>query len=254
MPTLPSLFSLSAFASRYGRVFLDFIWPVRCEVCHAEAESYFCAACKAKAEMPDESVRCPICGMVMMLPGAVGAVGEPCQQCREHRPAYDKARPAVAYEAPVSNLIARFKYNKDTFYADDFVDLMEQCVKKSFAGELIHTFCPVPLHASRFRHRGYNQADYLARGLAWRFRLDHEPELLRRTRPTSTQTRKGAHERRANMAGVFLSPPELRPRVYGRNIMLVDDVMTTGATLDECAAALKANGAAKVFAIAVCRR
>jgi len=243
------------FLSRYRHVFLNFIWPVRCAVCNAEAESYFCAACKAKIAMPEERLRCPLCGKVMMLPEAVGgSVPELCGQCRKQRPAYDKARAAAAYAEPLSRLVTRYKYNNDTFHAGDFTDLMERCVRECFAGDMFHTFCPVPLHSSRFRHRGYNQADYLARGLARRFHLDHEPELLRRVRPTATQTRKGANERKANMAGAFVSPSGLRHRVYGRNIMLVDDVMTTGSTLDECAAALKANGAVKVYAVALCRR
>ena len=231
---------------------MNLVWPTRCLVCGGEAESYFCAACKAKVALPDEKLRCPICGRVMMLPGAAGTVAEACAKCRAQKPAFDKARTVTAYRAPVSSLVARFKYNGATYLAPDFTDLLEACVKKSFAGDLPHTVCPVPLYAARFRHRGYNQADYLSRGLAWRMGTDHEPELLRRMRPTLSQTTKNARERHDNLAGVFQSPPELRHRVYGRNILLVDDVMTTGSTFDECAAALKANGAAKIYAIAVC--
>ena len=246
------IFKLCETARGFGRVCLDLLWPVRCMVCGMEARSCFCEECRAKIRMPDENVRCPVCGMEIMLPGAAGKVAEPCAECRKSKPAFDKARAATAYADPIRKLIAGFKYGGQTALAPDFAELLDGYVRTAFEGDRIHTLCPVPLFATRMRHRGYNQAEYLARGLARRLGVDCEPELLRRVRPTVSQTTKGARERRANMAGVFQSPPELRHRVYGREIMLVDDVMTTGSTLRECAAALKANGAAKVYAVAVC--
>ena len=233
---------------------LDLIWPPLCAVCGVETRGHLCASCRAKIKARDPKLCCPICDVTMMLPDSAGFIATPCTNCLKEKPKFDKARAATTFEGPVRKLVIQMKYLKGAWLAGTLTDFLEGCFTAEFSGDKIDAVCPVPLFHARSRDRGFNQAELMGRDLAHRFKLDFNTDLLLRTRPTVTQTAMNARERRSNMAGVFVSPPKYRPIVFGRNILLVDDVMTTGSTLNECAAALKNNGAAKVFAIAVCRK
>ena len=233
--------------------FLDFLWPMQCASCGTEARSFLCHACRAKVKVHPMTACCPICGKVMMREEAAGKIPEPCPQCRKHKPHFDKACSAAEFSGPIHDLIIQFKYNNGMWLVKDLTDLLEGAFIAKFASEKIHTVCPVPLFHAKFRKRGYNQADLLGRELARRLSLNYEPDVLRRVRPTTTQTAMNARDRRKNMENAFVSPPEQRPFVFGRGFLLIDDVMTTGATVSECAAALKAGGAASVFVLSVAR-
>ena len=189
----------------------------------------------------------------MMEESAAGKVPELCPQCRRHKPHFDKACSAADFSGPVRDLILQLKYGKAAWLVKDLTDLLEGCVVANLSSERIHAACPVPLFHTKFRWRGFNQADLLGRELARRVSCAYLPGILRRLRPTATQTALDARARRKNVAGAFESPAVMHPLVFGRNILLIDDVMTTGSTVSECAAALKANGAAKVFVASIAR-
>lgn len=144
-------------------------------------------------------------------------------------------------ESPIGELIQQFKYNYSSAISELWAEILPGNLPFP-AAPAAAGVVPVPLYPRRERERGYNQASIIGRLLADKLRLPFAPDALKRVRATRQQARLSRSERAENVRGAFVSrqpPPE--------NVILVDDVFTTGATMAECAAALKANGAARVF-------
>ncbi len=174
-----------------------------------------------------------------------------CYHCTAAAPHFTRARCAARFEGVLPDLIHAFKYQDALWLAPDLVDLLQACWNTHFADWPCDGVTAVPLHPARRRARGYNQARVLAVGLARRLGRPHWDGLLHRLRATETQTHLTARERLRNVAGAFEigSPRRLRER----RILLVDDVMTTGATVSEAARALRAGGAAEVYVLTLAR-
>lgn len=157
---------------------------------------------------------------------------------------------AFAYDGPMRRALAALKYMGSTrvapVLAEAALPALRSLVVASEAPDA--TLVPVPLHAQRRRARGYNQAELLSRVLATSAGLRHAPELLCRTRPTTQQHRLNRAERLANLHGVFAveGPPP-------STVILVDDIITTTATLEACASVLRAAGCEEVYGFAVAR-
>lgn len=232
---------------------LHLLYPKTCAACGMPAHSGLCTSCRAEIRVHPDVVCCKTCGKVIMEPTSSGRVAATCKQCLRHPPHYDAARSAAAFSGPVRDLIHAFKYNRSTWLRHELSELLAGSVITYFNSERIHAVCPVPLNRRKERQRGYNQAALLAEKVAKSIQTTYLPNVLARSRNTPTQTHMSAQERRRNVAGAFQSPAHLRPWVYGRCFLLIDDVMTTGSTLSECAAALKANGAERVLAATVAR-
>jgi ComF family protein len=179
------------------------------------------------------------------------AIGARCAACLAKPRAFGRARAAVIYDQHSRDLILAFKH------ADrlDLTRLLSAWVGRA-AGELLDeadAVAPVPLHPMRLLSRRYNQAAELARPLARRHGLAYLPDALVRRRATDSQGGKSGAGRRRNVAGAFVVPPARRRKVEGRRIVLIDDVLTTGATVEACAKALLAAGAARVDVAVVAR-
>jgi ComF family protein len=174
-----------------------------------------------------------------------------CSRCAQHPPAFDCARSAVSYRGPIRNVIQSFKYSADLCLSHDMVGLLQACAGAHVEGAAIDGVCWVPLYPVRERKRGFNQARVLAAGLARRLRLRLMPPCLERLRNTESQTGLSRGQRRTNVKGAFR--PLRAEWVQGRVLLLVDDVMTTGATVSECARVLKQAGAAGVHVLTVAR-
>lgn len=157
----------------------------------------------------------------------------------------------MRYEGAARTLVHTLKYSRGMWLARDLGDVLEGCARASFDVGAIDTIIPVPLNAARFRKRTYNQSALLAEELSSRLGVPSPTRLLARTRHTPTQTHLTAEERRRNVAGAFAVREPLLVR--GRTVLVVDDVMTTGSTLSEIAATLKAAGAWRVWALAIAR-
>lgn len=216
--------------------------PGRCQVCGRWPARPLCGTCRAHFALPH--ARCGRCA----LPVPPG-VAE-CGACVRHPPALDACFAAVGYGFPWSGLIAHYKFAGEPGWAGVFADLLQQTpgVRQALlSAELV---VPVPLAPSRLAQRGFNQAVELARLL--------EPAklhtgLLLRLRETLPQASLPRKERLANVQGAFAVEPMLASRVRGRRVLLVDDVMTSGASLSACAQALRAAGAAHIAAVVVAR-
>jgi competence protein ComFC len=232
---------------------LDIIYPVSCAVCGVPSEKHICNKCRSAITLHPAIECCSVCGKIMMEVAAAGLVASTCTQCRRTPPRFDMARSAATFTGTVRTLIHKFKYNRATWLRQELAELLQGCMIANFSKEKIDIMCPVPLSTSKEKSRGYNQAGLLAENLSRSAAVPNVPQVLQRKRDTQTQTFLDAKERRKNVADAFFSPKEMFPWVYGRCVLIIDDVMTTGATLSECAATLKANGAERVLAITIAR-
>ena len=171
-----------------------------------------------------------------------------CQGCHAYPLRTDSIKAAFVLEGPVREMIYGLKYRNVRASAPQMARLLAE--KEASALAAADVLVPVPLHPRRERYRGYNQSALLASALADLAGTASEPALLSRSRNTPPQVDLTGHERRRNIADAFTSTPA----VAGRKVLLVDDVVTTGASMSACAAALKAAGASSVRGLAFARQ
>jgi ComF family protein len=174
-----------------------------------------------------------------------------CEDCRVHRPSFDRAAAAVRFEGDARKMLNGFKFNRHLWLKADFADWLEATARARFKMEEVDLIVPVPLKTGRRLDRGYNQCDYLAAALAGRCGVHLEKKVLKRTGSPARQSSLSEEERRKNVKGTFAV--RRGKAVAGKTVMVVDDVMTTGATLSECSKVLKAAGAARVWCLALMR-
>lgn len=210
--------------------------PQSCLLCGADAGAALCAGCAGELPWLPQ----PRCGHCALPTPA----GETCGRCLAHPPRYDATTAALAYAYPLDRLVHWLKYGGGLPVAAYFATLLGAAPPAG--GELL---LPVPLHPARLRRRGYNQAQEIARGLARRWRLPLRPRLAERLWDSPPQAGLAWKERARNVRGAF----RIAGDVAGRHVVVVDDVMTTGATLDELAGALKRHGALRVTNCVVAR-
>jgi len=202
--------------------------------------AWLCERCRERIRRLEEPL-CRRCGV------EVESARKQCG-CRGRLKALARLRSAVAYEGPIEVAIQRFKYEGWRRLAGPLALLLaERLVVEGLAARWV---VAVPLHPGRRRQRGFNQADLLVGELRRRLGLGKPPGELIRTRPTPPQVGHDRLWRLENVRGAF----EWRgPDLAGRSLLLVDDVATTGATLDACAAALRASGSGPVIGASVAR-
>jgi ComF family protein len=216
--------------------------PAQCEVCRAWPARPLCASCQAQFASPRQ--RCRHCALA--LPEGVGT----CGRCLRTTPPLDACHAAVSYAYPWAGLIGRFKFSGEAGWADSFarlllgVDAIRACV--AAADRLV----PMPLSAARLATRGFNQAHELARRLAPR---KADPTLALRLRETPPQAQLDRDARLANVRHAFALEPARAHEVLGQRIVLVDDVMTSGASLHALGDVFRAAGAAHVAAVVIAR-
>ena len=231
--------------------FLHFWFPRTCFSCgcdlHWHTAGSLCACCEKGLKRPG-SLICRRCGVVLKSGGAH------CYNCRGSKAKNYKCsviRSAFMFNASSRGLVHALKYGGADYLAREMGCLMAVRFCKYPELSAAEIVMPVPLFPKRRRKRGYNQSALLARWLAEETGLMYDETSLARTRDTVSQTKLGRKGRLANMTGAVACKNPAA--VKGKVILLVDDVATTGATLEGCAAALKAAGAKKVFAYTFAR-
>ena len=199
----------------------DALWPRRCAV--------------------------PDCGRPSDRPGSYI-----CSRCLATLPWFDEyAKSAFAYLSPVAALVKKFKFNGARHLARDFAALLARSFEKKHDAAEVDLVVPVPLHPRRLRERGYNQSALLAASFARLLGRQFDGRSLVRIRDTEHQARSTGEERRRNLKGAFqVVAPE---NVRGRMVVLIDDVITTGSTINECVATLVGAGAYRVQAFALAK-
>lgn len=216
--------------------------PGQCAVCHAWPAQPVCEACVERFAQP--RARCRTCA----LPVVVGIAQ--CGACVLSPPPLDACVTAVAYEFPWSRLIVEFKFRGRPSWASSFATLLRSAPWIEPALEQATLLVPMPLSAQRLRARGFNQALELARRLA-PDKTDHN--LLLRVRNTAPQSALKREQRLRNVQHAFAVEPLRAKLLAGASVALIDDVMTSGASLHAAAQTLRAAGAAHVTGVVLAR-
>ena len=216
--------------------------PSQCAICHAWPAQRVCTACRER--FAPRLARCATCACVVH-----GGVTQ-CGQCLLNPPPLDACLAATDYGYPWSQLLTEFKFQGDPGWAAALASLMQQAPCAPNLLTQADWVLPVPLSPGRLRQRGYNQALLLARQLAG---ARVQPALLLRTREAEAQSHLTRAQRLRNLRGAFAIDPLRAHLLAGSRVVLVDDVMTTGATLHAAAAPLREAGVAHIGAIVLAR-
>jgi ComF family protein len=222
------------------RASLSTLLPSDCALCGLTAPDILCEPCKLQF-FQDTTHRCQRCALPVIAAPVCGA-------CLRNPPAFDATIVVADYQAPIDQLVLALKFGTALPLAALLGRLLEEAMlaalpERSNWPDLL---APVPLGPQRLIERGYNQALEIARPLARSLTLPLLPGLLVRVRDTQAQAAMPARQRQQNMRAAFVVPAASMPSVAGRHVGLVDDVMTTGATLHELASILKRCGASRV--------
>jgi len=226
----------------------DLIFPAYCLHCDRRLPSWrvplFCEECLADIGHIGPPC-CTCCGLP--FPGGKDHL---CDQCLVKPYAFTLARAAVLYKNPVSSVISDFKFNGQLTGLPTLAGLAKNSIGFHELSEP-DIILPVPLHAQRLRERGFNQAAALAHAIFKENKRKITPSLLVRKRATTPQTALNGKQRRRNLFGAFsVKQPEM---VQGKKILLVDDVFTTGSTVNECARTLNKYDAKQVEVFTLCK-
>ncbi len=217
--------------------------PPRCPGCAGEVDGdhRFCAACWRSLDFLGEPA-CARCGLPVDRPSDASG----CDDCAGRALSFEGVRAAVGYGDVARTVALRLKYGRRPGVARTMAMLMTR-LALDLPGDAL--FVAVPLHRRRLWTRGYNQALLIARAVARRSGHACLPDAIVRTRATPVLQGLGRHARARAVEGAFAVREAARPRLAGRTIALVDDVFTTGATVEACAAALRRAGAARVLVL-----
>jgi ComF family protein len=232
---------------------LHWVFPVDCAACGRPATDrrlpFFCRACW-ESITPIEGPLCPRCGQPFDSPLALAySPGHTCRACREKPPRFDRALSPYRYKGVLEQAIRLFKYRRRDALTAPLSDLMLVWADRLPPTDLV---MPVPLHPARLRAREFNQSLLLADRIARRLGLPLSFDHLERIRQTRPQTELDRKDRARNVRRAFaVRDPD---GLEDRRVLLVDDVLTTGATVNDCARALRRAGAASVVVLTLARR
>jgi ComF family protein len=228
---------------------ISFFFPRRCPFCDGDQPLEWGVCMDCETTLPwFEPPWCAACGRPLDAGGTLVAL---CSDCLENRPVYDHGYSVVAYEDTVQQAITRLKYGRDATMGPALGAVLLRLLPATVNPFVYDCVAAVPLHRQRLRWRGFNQALLLAGVVSRKFRLPLRRRLLERIRATPAQAGLDREGRMANLAAAFAVPD--RSHVEGKTLLLVDDVMTTGMTLEVCAQALKEAGAKRVDVLTVAR-
>ncbi len=240
---MPGALSLppQALLRRDGAALLRALLPASCALCGMRSDDALCPACAAQFFGSAAAVaRCPCCAN----PLPAGAAAALCGSCLRERPAFDATVVACDYALPLDQLVLQLKFGHRLALAALFAGLLRDALLQRPGFALPALLCPVPLGPQRLAERGFNQALEIARPLARALGVALHPRLAARAHETQAQSSVAPEQRRRNIAHAFtVSDPAL---IEGRHVGIVDDVMTSGQTLNELAATFKRYGAARV--------
>lgn len=249
---IPKIFSDPDWLLAWKNILL----PSYCIHCDSrlitEENPFYCPACWETLPRIERPF-CPLCGVPHPIAIGFGTRSNfPCEKCRTHpNPYIDSICSPVLYKGIARDALITFKFKKKKFMADPLGALLREWIQMEMAEEHFDLIIPVPLHPFRLKRRGFNQSLLLAEQIINAFQGALLSQTLIRVRPTLTQTLLTVQERRKNIRNAFnvQNPDEVK----GKKILLIDDIVTTSATVTECARVLKKNGATSVHVLSVAR-
>ena len=234
---------LSAILQKGWGFFLETCYPKRCPFCgNIPHSGEICPECKSQITYIDQAF-CLKCGKHL-----TSETEEYCMDCCRRRHEFVQGRSLYCYRGAVKTSLYRFKYSNKREYAEVYAEEMKRYLGRWIERAEVQVLIPVPIHKKRRRVRGYNQAEILAFALGCKMHLPVDRKSLVRVLNTAPQKNLDAKARKENLRQAFICRSEA---VRGKNILLVDDIYTTGATVDAAAAALKQSGAEKIYVITV---
>lgn len=216
----------------------DWLLPGQCLLCSAPTRRLAALCGDCTATLHRHQPACPSCAL--RLPASVSG-HLPCGQCQHRPPVFEAALALLTYASPVDHLVQRIKYGGDLALARELGDQLASRILESNVAPP-DLLLPVPLHHTRLRTRGYNQAVELARPLSRRLRIPLDHRRVTRTRATAPQQDLDQRERARNLRDAFAVHGE----ISGGHVAIIDDVMTSGATVTSLAKALKRAGAERI--------
>lgn len=240
-----------ALAQEFFRGVLGLVYPETCQICQGERASAASGFVGGKCWAQVRFIRPPFCERCGLPYAGDITTQFVCANCQDLTLHFSSARSAVVAKTAVLEAIHRFKYSRSLWFENFLADLLLRAAVPVLKTQDWDLIMPVPLHPLKLREREFNQAQRLALHLSQATKIPLHEKELRRVQPTATQTLLNREQRAANMKGAFIvaKPAGLAKR----RIILVDDVLTTGATTNACALALKQAGAADVCVWTVAR-
>jgi competence protein ComFC len=242
-------FKLTTWLTDAFQGFLEFLFPTGCAGCGVVGRGFLCEDCLKHVHYIDQP-RCSHCSIPLGTENS-----RYCSRCRELRSDYNNGISIAIYEDPLGKLIRNLKFNREIGVADFLAELVVKRAKvdtqllKLFNCDLIH---PIPLAKPRAANRGFNQSALIAKLLAKQYGIEYCDDSVVRVRDTRSMIGLGYTERLSNIRNAFeVRKPE---QIEAKSVLLVDDVMTTGATIEECARTLKMAGSGKVTFLAIARQ
>jgi competence protein ComFC len=218
---------------------IDWVYPPTCGGCEKPGVRW-CADCQAQVTRTDPQ-RCPLCNQ----PQPDGSI---CSACHQAGPGCEEIRSWALFQGPLRQAIHRLKYRGDIGLTETFTTkLVEMLVELGWNVDMVTA---VPLSRQRHKQRGYNQAALLGWPLAKALRVSYASQAIVRIRNTGTQVGLSIRERQENVSGAFRADPH---RVKGKKVLILDDVFTTGATMQACARSFLEAGANSVFGLTLAR-
>ncbi|MBC7452653.1 MAG: ComF family protein [Massilia sp.] len=231
----------SPWQQRWPAALAGALLPCSCALCHIGCDGPVCAGCQDRYA-PPRLACCKRCANPMAAPDARWE----CGACQSGQPAFDATVAAAEYAAPLDQLVLELKFGGMLAIAPWFARMMGAAVVARAGFELPNILCPVPLGPGRLVERGFNQALEIAKPLSKRLGIPLKAALAIRAQDTAAQSSVAPAQRRRNIRNAFIVAPDALALVRGQHIGVVDDVMTSGATLHELAATFKRFGAARV--------
>lgn len=226
------------------RGLLDLLFPPACQVCRSPGASSLCTECRDGFTLIRPPV-CARCGIPLRGPEDLVFT---CISCRHRRWSFAAARAAGIYDGALRESVHALKFRRRRALAEPLGELLASAAADPVFRN-VNLIVPVPLHPRRVRERGFNQSELLAAVVARRLGLDVDATGFRRLRSTPPQTGLDSEARRANIREAFVAVR----RFHNKKIVLVDDVISTGSTVRECARALRAAGAGEIVVLALAR-
>lgn len=249
--SVPSSLTIGERVRCWKEILLGLIYPPWCQVCSSQpalpSEGFVCERCAKTVRWIHPPV-CFRCGLP--FDGAVTQIFE-CANCLDRSWAFESARAAVVAEGITLGIIHRYKYQEALWFEPFLAGLLVEAAAPTLLGAGWDYLVPVPLHPVRERERGFNQAERLARRLSLKCGIPVAPRLLDRAEFTPTQTRLSRDQRCMNVQEAF--KPRRNIRLSGSNCVIIDDVLTTGATTNAVARTLQGMGAGNLMVWSVAR-
>ena len=236
----------------WARRALDLVWPRNCPFCGCPLDDMdpgiVCPTCVSSAKL----IEPPFCRQCASpFTGTVTGEIPVCGHCQDLQFYFSRTVCACRTQGIVRDCILRFKYNREMYFGPHLVNWLQVAAQRWIDWREIDGIVPVPLHPRKLRQREFNQASYLAVGLSKAVNVPVLKRNLRRVKDTPTQTRLDAESRMKNLRDAFAIRDET---VFeGKRLVILDDVFTTGATMDSCAKTLRGAGAREVVALAVAK-